>query len=368
VDNKHPNGRQAAETFGRMGSVTVRAFDIGGLGRAAGSKTAQAMKVIDLTRLRLTRRRLQRLFLEFQPDVIYSAQQRWDQRIAVPLAELGSVARVVHLHYTVGPWLGATAVQTLLAADVVLAVSDFIRQDAIAAGVPGERVHTTHNPARYLPTLASVGSTEYPRPLRRELGISDEAAVVGMVGRVCAAKGQLELLDAMVPLLRAGRSVHLVIAGAEDPPGGGVRELLQRRVAAAGVSSQVHLLGYRTDIPMVLGGLDVFAHPSRDEPFGLAILEAMAQGLPVVAWRQGGPAEIVSHPDTGILVPAMDIPALTDALGGLLADRDRRQAMGKAARARVQNAFRADDAANRFVELLGSAARSRSGVRRSITA
>jgi glycosyltransferase involved in cell wall biosynthesis len=364
IDGKHPDGRQAAETFRRLSWLTVRSFEIGGLGRASGSKTEQAMKVMDLTRLRVARRRLQRLLQEFQPDVIYSAQQRWDQRLAVPLARLSGRPRVVHLHYTVGPWLGSQSVRALRAADTVLAISDFIHQDAIAAGVPGDRIHTTHNPAPY----PSVRANATPNVLRRELGISDDAAVVGMVGRLCETKCQLELLDAMLPLLRVERSVHLVFAGAEDPVGNGVREQLQQRAADAGVFSQVRLLGYRSDIPTVLDSLDVFAHPSRDEPFGLAILEAMAHGLPVVAWRQGGPAEVVSDPDTGILVAPMDITGLTEAIASLLANRDRRKAMGAAGRARVDRAFRADDAAGRFVELLGAATWARPRVRPAVKA
>jgi glycosyltransferase involved in cell wall biosynthesis len=357
VDGRHPEGHQAAETFARLECVTVKTVEIGGLGRAPGSKTAQAMKMLDVGRVWATRRWLQRLVTEFEPHVVYSAQQRWDQRLAVPLAKDAGLPRVVHLHYNVGPWLGASAVRALLGADMVIAVSDFISRDAMEAGVPGGRIHTLRNPARDQPGCADNRS---PRALRRELAISDGATVVGMVSRLSKSKCQLELLDAMLPLLRFDRGdIHLVIAGAEDPPASGIRDLLQRRAAEAGVSSKVHLLGHRNDVPTLLDGLDIFAHPSRHEPFGLAILEAMGHGLPVVAWREGGPAEIVSDPDTGILVSSMDIPALTGAIAGLLTDVNRRKEMGNAGRARVRSMFRADDAVHRFVTLLEMAAYSR---------
>jgi glycosyltransferase involved in cell wall biosynthesis len=188
------------------------------------------------------------------------------------------------------------------------------------------------------------------------LSIADNALVVGMVGRLCPSKGQLELFEAVLPLLRVDGSVHLVLAGREDPPRNGVSELLRRRATDAAVSSQVHLLGHRTDIPAVLDGFDLFAHPSRSEPFGLAMLEAMAHGLPVVAWHEGGAPEVVSHLETGILVAPMDVPALTEAINGLLADPCRRRDMGDAGRARVRSMFNAEDAAQRFVELLAAAA------------
>jgi glycosyltransferase involved in cell wall biosynthesis len=239
----------------------------------------------------------------------------------------------------------------------VLAVSDFIREDAIAAGVRADRIFTVRNPARNLQSSAADASRPERRAaFRRELSISDDALVVGMVGRLCASKGQLELFDAVAPLLRGDGSVHVVFAGREDPPGNGMSELLRRRAAGAGVSRQVHLLGHRRDIPAVLDGLDLFAHPSRFEPFGLAMLEAMANGLPVVAWQEGGAVELVSHLETGFLVAPMDLRALTEAISALLADAGRRNEMGDAGRARVRRMFRADDAARRFVGLLDAAA------------
>jgi glycosyltransferase involved in cell wall biosynthesis len=357
VDGGHDQGHQAADVFGALGWVEVETFEIGGLGRGAGTAMARATKVIDLARLRVAHRRLHRLVEGFAPHLVYSAQQRWDQRIAVRLAELTRVPRVVHLHYTVGPWLGSNSVRSLMTADQVLAVSDFIREDAIAAGVRADRIFTVRNPARRPP----MSAPDARRPGRRsafrgELSISENALVVGMVGRLCPSKGQLELLDAVVPLLQTDGSVHLVFAGGEDPPGNGTSALLRRRAACAGVAPQVHLLGHRRDIPAVLDGLDLFAHPSRFEPFGLAMLEAMAHGLPVVAWEEGGAVEVVSHLETGILVTPMDLRALTEAISGLLADAGRRKEMGDAGRARVRNVFRADDAAQRFVELLDAAA------------
>jgi glycosyltransferase involved in cell wall biosynthesis len=355
VDDWHPGGDQAAEAFAEFECVRVERFQIGGLGRDAGSRAAQARKVVDLGRLGIVQRRLLRVVQQFEPHLLYSAQQRWDQRLAVRLAGLTGLPRVVHLHYTVGPWLGPGSVQALLTADKVLAVSDFIRQDAIAAGVAADRVHTVHNP---VPSAAADGAVGDRTGWRDELGIPVDARVVGMVGRICESKCQSELLAAVLPLLQGDKSVHLVLAGAEYPPGNGATELLRHRAAQAGVESQLHLLGHRADVPAVLDGLDVFAHPSRSEPFALAILEAMARGLPVVAWHEGGTIEQVLNQETGILVPPMDIHALTRAIEDLLADPLRRKDMGDAGRERVRTAFGTDVAARTFVEELTAVAKS----------
>src|SRR5262249_51184760 len=142
VDGRRPDGQQVAEAFTGLGCVSVHPFEVGGLGREAASGVAQARKLIDVARLGGTWRGPRRLVEQFEPDLVYSSQQRWDQRLAVPLAESSGRPRVVHLHYNVGPWLGARSVRALTTADMVVTVSEFIRGDAIAAGAPADRVQT----------------------------------------------------------------------------------------------------------------------------------------------------------------------------------------------------------------------------------
>ena len=355
VDSNSPGGHQAAEAFAGLRSVSVHPLEVGRLGRGAESGRAQAAKVLDVARLWTEFRRLGPHLDEFRPDLVYSAQQRWDQRLACRLADRMRIPRVVHLHYTVGPWLGADAVRALATADAVIAVSEFLRADAAGAGVPARRVHTLLNPAP-LPPSGRRSRACRPSRFRRELGIPEQATVVGMVGRLSPSKGQVSLLHAMLPLLSADASVHLVLAGQEYPAGNGMTRELGRLAADADVSRQVHLVGHRTDVPAVLEALDVFAHPSRSEPCAMSILEAMAYGLPVVAWREGGTVELVSHMETGILVQAMDIPGLTLAIQTLVRDAALRARMGDSAQKRAGQSFRTVDTARRFSDLLSLAA------------
>jgi glycosyltransferase involved in cell wall biosynthesis len=110
-------------------------------------------------------------------------------------------------------------------------------------------------------------------------------------------------------------------------------------------------LGFRDDIPRVLAGSDAFVLPTPSEGLSIAIMEAMAAALPVVATAVGGNAELVEPGKTGLLVPVGDVAALADALRVLARDPVKRRAMGRAARSRVTLEFTADKMADRYVKL-----------------
>ena len=356
VEGSGAGGRSAADAFVGLSGVQVHEVQMGGLGREGFGVMRRAAKVVDLARMRLARRGLLRAARQFRPDVVYSAQQRWDQRLTTPIAARLGRPRVVHLHYTVGPWLGADAVESLRTADLLIGVSNYICDNAIAGGVAASRTQTLYNAATAEAPLPPSERARVRAQLRTELSMSGDAVVVGMVGRLSASKCQLELLRAMEPILRDSPDVHLVLAGTEYPTGNGLSERLRAAAAAAGVARQLHLLGHRGDVAALLDAFDVFAHPSREDPCPMAVLEAMAHGLPVVAWREGGPAEQVADRETGLLVPPMDVGALTEALMALVRDEPMRTTMGDAARARVETTFRPDVAAARFAELLSGVA------------
>jgi glycosyltransferase involved in cell wall biosynthesis len=101
----------------------------------------------------------------------------------------------------------------------------------------------------------------------------------------------------------------------------------------------VTLAGFRTDLPQLLSGLDVLAHPASREGLGVALLEAASAGVPVVTCDVGGVPDVVEHGHTGLLVPADDRAAMRGALSRLLCDRAERARLGAAARTHVQRRF-----------------------------
>src|SRR5690606_37842155 len=165
---------------------------------------------------------------------------------------------------------------------------------------------------------------------RAALGLPADALVVGCVGRLVALKNHRLLLEQVPALAATFPRLHVVLLG--DGP---ERAALERQARAPGFGGRVHFAGSRHDVPRLLAGIDVFALPSLTEGLSIALLEACAAGLPVVASDVGGHPELVRHDASGLLFPADDGPALRAALSRLLGDRPLRHALGSAARAWV---------------------------------
>jgi glycosyltransferase involved in cell wall biosynthesis len=179
---------------------------------------------------------------------------------------------------------------------------------------------------------------------RRELGLAEDAFVISCIGRLQEGKGQRFLLGATAPLFRDDKNVHLVIVGSTQfGLEGDYPAALRAEAAQLPDPTRIHFLGQRSDVGRILRDTDLLVHcPVSPESFGYVIVEAMAMGVPVVASRAGGPEEIVVGGETGLLVPVGDVGALGRAIESLLADPERRRAMGQAGRRRVLARFTAD--------------------------
>lgn len=163
------------------------------------------------------------------------------------------------------------------------------------------------------------------------LGLPGGALVFGFVGRLVEWKGVLELADAWRAVAPRLPGAHLVIAG-EGEMEGAMR-------ARLGYTERVRWLGFRGDIPAVMRALDVLVFPSWMEGFGLAAVEAMAAGIPVIAADAGALPEVVGHEREGLLVPPGDADALVAAMIRLAEDEALRRRLGTAGRARVRRQF-----------------------------
>jgi glycosyltransferase involved in cell wall biosynthesis/peptidoglycan/xylan/chitin deacetylase (PgdA/CDA1 family) len=159
-------------------------------------------------------------------------------------------------------------------------------------------------------------------------------AHIGCVARLSPEKGIDRLLDAFAGVLRARPDARLSIAG--DGPS---RPLLEAHARELNLGTAVEFLGFRQEVAPVLADLDVFVLPSLTEGVPLALLEAMAAGLPAVATAVGGVPEVVEDGSSGILVAPGDAPALERTVLGLLAAPEQRAALGANARDRVEHAF-----------------------------
>ena len=178
-----------------------------------------------------------------------------------------------------------------------------------------------------------------PQQLRRRLGLSSDDDVLCIVGRLTPWKGHLTLLEAVAAVAGGRPRVRLLVVGEVAFWEHSYEEELRAHAARLGIADRVLWLGFRDDIPDILRLCDVFVLPSVDEPFGRAIIEAMAVARPVVATRSGGVPEIVVDGETGLLVAPQDAAALADALRVLLSDPGRAGQMGERGMARAHERF-----------------------------
>lgn len=172
--------------------------------------------------------------------------------------------------------------------------------------------------------------------VRAALGIPEDGFLILTVGEVFPRKNQ-ELLVKAVPALRAaGMNPLILLAGKVHD---GYRRVLESRIAALGAGEHVRLAGERRDIPDLLAAADVFCLPSRTEVLPIALLESMGQGLPVVATRVGGVAELVRHEIDGLLIPSGDTAGLSQSLIRLWREPDLLRAMSASGRTRVAQTY-----------------------------
>jgi glycosyltransferase involved in cell wall biosynthesis len=190
-------------------------------------------------------------------------------------------------------------------------------------GVPVERFHVVLNGVDF-------DSLKYPNHhdidrFRREIELPDGAPLVAGVFRLSDEKRPLVFAEVVRRAMLQLPHLHAVIAGV------GPREAdLRKAIADAGVSHRFHLLGRRTDIPVIMTAADVFLLTSQKEGTPNVLLEAQWFGCPVVATKAGGAADAVTHNETGLLVDVDDIDGLTTALVELLANPERCARLGKA--------------------------------------
>jgi N-acetyl-alpha-D-glucosaminyl L-malate synthase BshA len=159
----------------------------------------------------------------------------------------------------------------------------------------------------------------------------------------------LKRLDHVVEVfarVRAARPARLCLIG--DGPD---RPRVEAAVAARGLAADVEMLGERADLPALLRGADVFLLPSEVESFGLAALEALSCGVPVVASAVGGLPEVVADGEVGFLRPVGDVGAMAEAVRRLLDDEALRRRFGAAARRLAETRFALGPAVDRYVEL-----------------
>ena len=233
--------------------------------------------------------------------------------------------------------------------DVVATVCEAAKNDLVASGiVPVNKVVSVPNG---IDTDGFLPSTVQARQrLAAELGYPVDTKLIGSVGRLNWAKDQATLIRAFGKVVARVPQTALLLVG-----DGSLHGELVALAEAQGVGDRVRFLGDRDDVPTLLQGFYLFASSSRTEGYSIAIMEACAAALPVIATRVGGNAEIVREGINGCLMEAGDADGLADSMVALLDDTPRAQAMGLAGLEWVAQHGSLRSMAARYAEVYGEA-------------
>jgi glycosyltransferase involved in cell wall biosynthesis len=247
-----------------------------------------------------------------------------------------------------------------LLAHRVICVSHSIREVAINEGLcPQEKITVLcggssngvdasdrFNPANLVPQTR--------QEIRKEYGISDQAIVLGFVGRIVRDKGIEELVAAWKILRQEFPNLHLLLVGyfePQDPISNQAKKIIE-------TDDRIHATGGKDHIPPLYAAMDVFILPTYREGFPNVLLEAAAMGLPVVATQIPGCIDAVADGITGTLAPSHDAPALAEGIRNYVINSQLRQQHGLAGRERVLREFRQEDIWNaldrEYVQILKS--------------
>lgn len=235
-------------------------------------------------------------------------------------------------------------------ADVVLVNSDAVRRDIERTEKHWEgKFRKIYNGVAPLPPWTPGEVDRF----RAGNGLPLRAPVAICVSNFYPYKGHGELVEAAARIVPRFPDVTFLLVGRDSGTLEATRALARER----GIEGSVRFAGSRTDVADLLRASDLFVHPSREEGFSNAVLEAMAAGLPVAAFDVGGNREAVVDGETGLLAPARDALRLGDAMAGLLGDPAKRKAMGDAGRARAAERFSMERMVAEMVALYESLAR-----------
>lgn len=182
--------------------------------------------------------------------------------------------------------------------------------------------------------VSHASASTSPAELKKKLGFAPDKPLVGIVGRLQHWKGMHVYLRAMSQVVKTMPSVQGVIVGGIHDQEPGYLESLEKLRAELGLTKVVSMVGRQTNVPEWMSAMDVVVHASQREPFGIVVVEAMALGKAVIATSPGGPEEIITDGEDGLLVPWNEPDALASAILRMLQDPDCAAVMAAKARER----------------------------------
>jgi glycosyltransferase involved in cell wall biosynthesis len=187
----------------------------------------------------------------------------------------------------------------------------------------------------------------YPKEkLIEDFGLPENAIIFGNVGRFTENKSQLSLLEAFTYINETLPRLHLVLFGE-----GEMQDDLEDFVESNNLKQQVHFTGFRMDMPKWYAALDMLVHTATLEALSVALLEASASSVPMIAYNNGGVSEVIRHGVNGLLVQPRAVDQLAHAIERLAKKPELRRQMGKAAKESCERQFSAEQMIKQYSDL-----------------
>jgi glycosyltransferase involved in cell wall biosynthesis len=239
--------------------------------------------------------------------------------VLMPCTHPGVEGQQAQRHY----FLSRRLVQVYGQAGAVIALTDSERRLLVQAGIPSERVYVS---GVGIDPEEAAGA--HGKRFRHEFNLADDAPIVTFVGHKTPGKGALYLLDAGQALLAKWPDLILALVGAPTAEFTRRYEALPGRVRSRVLNLRLSEQGKHD----LLAASSVLVLPSRDDSFGIVLLEAWLHGKPVIGARAGGIPDVVEEGKTGLLVPYGDPTALVEAIGWILDNPEEATRMGRLGR------------------------------------
>ena len=284
--------------------------------------------------------KLYKLIKSEKPDIVHThtAKAGTLGRIAAWLADVPVILHTFHGHVLAG-YFGKLKTLVFILIEKILAristriitLSNELKKELIEIGIAREKkIEVIPLGLELRPFMEGGFFGEF----KKELELSEDTVLIGIVGRLVPIKGHKYFLEAAKIINQGsgvrGQELRFVIIG-----DGELRKELEDYTKKLGIANDVVFTGFRRDLPKIYSDLDIVVLSSINEGTPVSIIEAMASGKPVIATNVGGVSSLVENNINGFLINPQDVQALSDAIIKLLNDSDLRQKMGREGRSSV---------------------------------
>jgi glycosyltransferase involved in cell wall biosynthesis len=291
----------------------------------------------------LASREISQALMEYKPDVVHTHSAKggllgrraaWKQRVPAVVHTIhgapfhpyqSSLARA--FFRSCERWAAARCHH-------LISVADAMTELMVEAGVaPREKFTTIYSGMNVEPFTQAK---DHRAAVRGAYGFEDQHVVIGKIARLFHLKGHQDLINAAIPVVRSQPNVRFLLVG-----DGILRESLTHQIEELGLSKHFVFAGLvpPSEVPKLIGGMDALVHASYREGLARALPQALIAGLPVVSYDVDGAREVTITGQTGFLVPAQDVSALSQALEKLALDGDLRQQLGQEGQRRFTEQF-----------------------------